>query len=304
MSRMDWGVWILLALAAGSTTLAAQAPALPAPAAEEQRLAAGDLIAVSVFETPELTTEARLDPDGNLTLPVAGTLHVAGLTAAATAAQIARQLGTNYLRHPQVTLLVREFATAPVTVLGAVRQPGVYSARNYPTLGAVLAAAGGVTAPATERVVLISPGGASRELGLRNLEADGDGTELPLQAGDTIRVVPAATVYVGGDVLHPGAYALPASGLTVLSALSLAGGPLRDGRAQQARIVTHGADGTARAQAVDAAAILQGRMPDQPLRPNDLLYIPHSQARATMFRGLETLVATGSAIVSGVIIFH
>lgn len=294
----------MFAIGVGRAILTAQAPVWPAPAAAGQALAAGDLVAVSVFETPELATEARLDPAGNLTLPVAGTLHVAGLTAAGAAARIARRLGASYLRHPQVTVLVREFALAPVTVLGAVRQPGVYSARNFPTLGAALAAAGGVEGPAAERVVLTTTAGASQELGLRNLEANGTGADLTLHAGDTVRVVPAATVYVGGDVLHPGAYALPASGLSVLSALSLAGGPLRDGRAQQARIVTHGPEGEAVARAVDAAAILQGRLPDQALRPNDLLYIPHSQARATFFRGLETLVATGSAIVSGVIIFH
>lgn len=303
MARVDWWAGLVLAAVVGGGA-AAQAPALPAPAAAEQQLAAGDLVAVSVFQTPELTTEVRLDRDGDLAMPVAGTLHVAGLTAAGAAARIAQRLGENYLRHPQVTVLIREFANAPVTVLGAVRQPGVYSARNYTTLGAVLAAAGGVTSADAEQVVLTTAGGARQELGVRSLEAHGTGAELPLQAGETVQVVPAATVYVGGDVLHPGAYSLPASGLTVLSALSLAGGPLRDGRTQQARIVTHGADGAALARAVDADAILQGQMADQPLHPNDLLYIPHSQARATFFRGLETLVATGSAIVSGVIIFH
>lgn len=301
---MQRAVWILLALGWGNAALGAQAPEPPAPAVAQQQLAPGDLIAISVFETPELATETRLNADGDVSLPAAGKLHLAGLTASGAAARLAQRLAQTYLRHPQVQVVVREFASAPVTVLGAVRQPGVYSARSYPTLGAVLAAAGGVATPAAEKVAVTGADGTMQSWGLRELQSDGAGAEWPLRRGDLVRVLPAATVYVGGDVLHPGAYALPGSGLTVLAALSLAGGPLRDGQTRKARVVTHLAGGEAEARTVDAAAILQGRAPDQRLQANDLLYVPHSQARATLFRGLETLVATGSAIVSGVIIFH
>lgn len=301
-----WAAVSFFVLVAGwaAAALAAQALPAPPPPPADQRLAPGDLVSISVFETPELATDARLDASGALTMPVVGRILLAGLTPAQAETALDHRLAATYLLHPQAHVLVREFAPQPVTVLGAVKQPGVYSARSYPDLGAMLAAAGGVTDPAAESVVVTAPGVPARRVVLTALRARGAGADTPLHAGDVVRVVSGATVYVGGDVARPGAYTLPLSGMGVLQALSVAGGPTRDGRATQARIVRASASGATRSFDVNAAAILQGRVPDVPLQPFDLLYIPHSTARATVFRGLETLVATGSAIISGVIIFH
>ncbi|MGH9475735.1 MAG: polysaccharide biosynthesis/export family protein [Terriglobales bacterium] len=296
------GLLLLTIAAAGQAATAPPQEFTPPPSA--QALAPGDLISVSVFQAPELTTEARLAPDGTFRMPEAGTVSLAGQTAAQAAATLAARLRQNYLLHPEVEVLVRAFAAQPVTVLGAVAAPGVYSARTYPDLGAMLAAAGGLKSPTGERVLVERHGGAPVTLPAAALARGRAASSLPLHAGDTVQVVPAATVYVGGDVAKPGAFVLPASGLTLLEALTLAGGARRDSRAAQTRIVHRSLDGSTRIQWVDARPIMKGWAADPELHAFDLVYVPESLGKAAWFAGLKTVTATASAIVSGVIIFH
>lgn len=300
--------FLILAGMAIAPLAGAQSSAVPlpptAPPVAAQVLAAGDLITVTVFQAPELATEARLAPDGTFTMPEAGTVALAGRTADQAAALIAERLQHNYLRHPQVEVLVHAFAPEPVTVLGAVGAPGVYSARTYPELGAMLAAAGGLRSPSGERVLVEGPEGTRWSVSASELARGNSIAPLALHAGDVVRVLPAASVYIGGDVVKPGAYVLPASGLTLLEAFTLAGGIRRDSRDRQTRIVHRDADGGTRVEMVDAHLIQQGRARDPDLQPFDLVYVPESLGKAAWFAGLKTVTATASAIVSGVIIFH
>jgi len=123
--------------------LAAQSPALvESPPVSAQRLEPGDLVAITVFNAPELATDARLDQSGSVSMPQAGVVPLAGLSTQQAEQALEARLALHYLIAPHVHVNVREFAPQPVTVLGAVRLPGVYSARTYPELGAMLAAAG------------------------------------------------------------------------------------------------------------------------------------------------------------------
>ena len=285
---------------------AAQSPALiESPPASAQRLEPGDLVAVTVFNAPELATDARLDEAGSISMPEAGTVPLAGLSTQQAERALEARLAAAYLLAPTVHVNVREFAPQPVTVLGAVKLPGVYSARTYPDLGAMLAAAGGLDPGAGAAVVVTGPGSsrATMNFDLDALARNGIGSDTPLRSGDVVRVVPAATVIVGGDVLKPGAYALPASGLTLLGALSLAGGTTHDGRLSKTRIVRRGPSG-ASVLWVNAGDVLAGRAPDPPLEPFDLVFVPHSSAHAAFVHGLATAVGTGAAILSGLIVFH
>ncbi|MGH9474426.1 MAG: polysaccharide biosynthesis/export family protein [Terriglobales bacterium] len=283
---------------------AQQAPVAPAAAA--QRLEPGDLIAVSVFEAPELATEARLDARGAVTVPQAGRVELAGKTAAAAGAAIAARLRPHYLLDPQVEVTVRQFASDPVAVLGAVGRPGVYSARLYPDLAALLAAAGGVQADSGSRVLLSHAGSSQPVMSVDAvaLLRQTPPPWVPVRSGDTVRVEPASAVYIGGAVVKPGAYAMPASGLTLLEALMLAGGPGPDARLAGARIVHHGGQGWNQTQWLDARPVVAGRALDPALRPLDMVYIPSSLGRAALLHGLQTTVATGAAILSGLIVFH
>lgn len=299
---MRWGSALLASLLL-TAAAAAQSPA-PSPAAAAQRLAPGDEIAVNVFQAPELATTARLEPDGSFTMPAAGRVVLAGQTAAVAAATLAQRLGAHYLLHPQVEVTVREFAAEPVTVVGAVQHPGVYSARLYPDLAAMLAGAGGVEPRGGEQITLERDGRVATSESVDAWENQGSSAALPLRAGDRIRVTPAATVYVGGDVAHPGAFPLPAHGLTLLEALILAGGIGPHSQSGRTRIVRRLPGGEVQTLWIDAARVLRAQAPDPPLQPFDLVYVPSSTARRALADTLHTLVVTSSAIVSGVVIWH
>jgi polysaccharide export outer membrane protein len=299
---MRWGS-ALLASVLLTAMAAAQSPS-PSPAAAAQRLAPGDEIAVSVFQAPELTTTARLEPDGSFTMPAAGRVMLAGQTAAAAAALLARRLGEHYLQHPQVEVTVSEFAAEPVTVVGAVQHPGVYSARLYPDLAAMLAAAGGVEPRGGEQITLERGGRVAASESVDAWENEGSAAALRLQAGDRIRVTPAAIVYVGGDVAHPGAFPLPAHGLTLTEALILAGGVGPHSQSGRTRIVRRLAGGAPQTLWINAGRVLRAQAPDPPLQPFDVIYVPSSTARRALADTLHTLVVTSSAIVSGVVIWH
>ncbi|HVB39956.1 MAG TPA: polysaccharide biosynthesis/export family protein [Terriglobales bacterium] len=306
--RRAMGVLGVGAVLTGAAFAQASATMLAVPLPAAQTLAPGDLVQVSVFQAPELATTARLDAAGAITMPEAGHVVLAGLSAVQAETALEARLQAHYLRAPQVQLLVREFAPQPVTVLGAVRDPGVYSARSYPTLAAVLAAAGGVTTPAGGEVFITasgsSPNAAPVQVDLTLMERTAAAPAIAVAGGDVVRVVPEATVYIGGDVAKPGAYALPSTGLTLVEALSLAGGIARDGRAAQTRLVHTSAGGHLSTEWIDARPILAGKAPDRALQPFDLVYVPYSPQRAAVFHGLETAVNVGTTILTGLIVFH
>ncbi len=293
-----WGGLTLLLLA--PALAAAQVLPTAAPPAAAQQLAPGDLIQIRVLQAPELATETRLDAGGAITMPEAGRVRLGGQTAAQAAQVLAARLRATYLLHPQVQVRVVGFASEPVAVLGAVARPGVYSARRYADLASMLAAAGW-SAPAAGRILVTrAAGGATLTVDGEALARGRADAGLRLRAGDVVRVVPLAAVYVAGDVARPGAYPLPASGLTLLQALALAGGVARFARAQRARIVRRTPGAPPRAIRVNASAVMRGTAPDPSLQPFDLVYVPHSVVKASAVRALEAVVTT----ISGVIIFR
>jgi polysaccharide export outer membrane protein len=281
--------------------LSAGAQVLPtaAPPVAQQRLAPGDLIQIHVLEAPELATETRLGARGAITMPEAGRVRLAGQTAAAAAQRLAARLRATYLLHPHVQVQIVGFASEPVSVLGAVARPGVYSARRYVSLAAVLAAAGW-SSPAAGRILVTHAGGGGVAVDGESLARGGAVGALRMRAGDVVRVIPSARIYVAGDVARPGAYVLPASGLTLLQALALAGGVAHFADARRARIVRLAPGAASRTIRVNARAVMRGTAPDPNLAAFDLVYVPHSVAKATAVRALEAAVTT----ISGVIIFR
>lgn len=122
---------------------------LPAPAPEttyqeasEYRLGAQDLIEVSVFRVPELSRTVRVNSNGEISLPLAGTLQAGGKSIAELEAEIAARYADGYLKDPQVSVFVKEFASQRVTVEGAIEKPGVYPLTGATTLLQTLAMAG------------------------------------------------------------------------------------------------------------------------------------------------------------------
>ncbi len=122
------------------------------------RIGPHDLLKIEVFNVNDLSGEERVSEAGNIVMPLIGKVSVGGLTPEEAEQKIAAILGRTYLQDPQIDIFVLEYASQDVTVLGAVKTPGVYSITGRTTLLQVIALAAGVNETANEDEVVIFRG--------------------------------------------------------------------------------------------------------------------------------------------------
>jgi polysaccharide export outer membrane protein len=197
-------------------------------AATSEQLGPGDVVRVTVFQSPELTTEAPIAPNGTLTFPLIGEVPIADHSPTEAAAVIAKKLRDGRLvLNAQVNVSLVEVRSQRVSVLGQVAKPGPYPLdTNARTLTAMLAQAGGVTASADDNVVIIRRNGKDVQrisVDVPAMYRTGNVTDPELQAGDTVYVPNAPVFYIYGAVQKPGMYRLEPE-TSVLRALSIGGG--------------------------------------------------------------------------------
>ncbi len=175
-ARLGAGLWCLLAITAGAnlflestssaqTNLETQQQAnerirqlsnSSAAPTRDYVIGRGDLLAVEVFDIPELSRDLRVSQSGTVGIPLVPVrLYVAGLTEMQTQQKIAEVLEANGLiSNPQVMVSVKEKKSKPITIVGAVQHPMVYQADRQVTLVQVLAEAGGISADAGDTVIV------------------------------------------------------------------------------------------------------------------------------------------------------
>jgi polysaccharide export outer membrane protein len=245
MKRMWFAVLFLLA-------------ACPAWGAE--KLGIGDAVRVTVFQQPDLTTEARVSERGTIALPLIGEAKVAGMTAVDASAKIAGELKKGkYLKNPQVSIALVTLRSQQVSVLGMVARPGRYALDDTSSrLADVIAAAGGLTPEGSSTVTVIR-GSARQQVSLL-------GKSFQLQGGDTIHVDRAPVFYIYGEVTRAGAYRLE-PGLTVMQAISLGGGITPRGSDRRLKLRRAGADG----KIVESDASLRDAV-----KADDVIYVKES----------------------------
>ncbi|MBT9550769.1 MAG: polysaccharide biosynthesis/export family protein [Hydrogenophaga sp.] len=109
----------------------------------DYRIGANDLLEFDVFGVPDMRRSVRVNATGAVSLPLIGTVQLAGLTAQQAEAHLAKKYSENYLQNPQVSLFIKEFTTQRITIEGAVAKPGIYPVTGQLTLLRALALAGG-----------------------------------------------------------------------------------------------------------------------------------------------------------------
>ena len=121
-------------------------------------LGAGDVIRVTVFQNPDLTLDARISEGGVISYPLLGTVKLGGLSVGDAEKKLADGLRTgNFLKQPQVSILVSQVKGNLVSVLGLVNRPGRYPLESGSTrLSDVLAQAGGIVAVQGSDIVVVS----------------------------------------------------------------------------------------------------------------------------------------------------
>lgn len=268
--------WVMVTLMALSGVAAhAQAPAAtPALATKDYVLGPGDTIRVTVYQNQDLTLETRINENGTISYPLLGSVKVGGLNVNDAEKAIATGLKEgNFVKQPQVSILLMTAAANQVSVLGMVNKPGRYPViASSNKLSEIMAMAGGIIPGSGSDIVVVSgtrDGQAFRkEIDFTKVFASsGSEADLELRNGDTIWVDRAPQVYMYGEVQRPGAQVLQ-RGTTVLQALANAGGLTL--RGTQRGIKVHRRD-----EATGQVTVIEPGLNDQ-LKPNDIIYVKES----------------------------
>ncbi|MGE5577642.1 MAG: polysaccharide biosynthesis/export family protein, partial [Syntrophothermus sp.] len=162
--------------------------------AGEYLLGPGDVLQIGVWGHENLTAVVEVRPDGKISFPLVEDLPAEGLSPSTLKTDLTQALA-QYVKDPQVTVIVKEFRPMRVTVLGQVARPGQYPLKNGSRLLDALAAAGGPKERAALQSVRIYRGGevsspARLKLGREGLLFEGDIEENPEVAGDDIVFIP------------------------------------------------------------------------------------------------------------------
>jgi polysaccharide biosynthesis/export protein len=274
----------------------ANAPAL--------RVAAGDLLAVDVFDTPELSAKLRVSESGDIDLPVAGVTHVGGLTAEESAAAIEQYLrDKDILKHPHVEVFVQEYATQGVSVLGEVKTPGIYPDLGSHTLLDFISIAGGITPTAGKAVTVTHKNDPDNPtvIHLDNSPDLAKRADVVILPGDTIVVSRSGIVYVEGDLGKPGGFLIESNDrLTALQAVALAQGANKTASLNKTRLIRKTPNGPLETR-VELSKVLAGKENDIRLEDGDILFVPSDKAKAAIYQGMNYAIglATGLVVYRG-----
>jgi len=288
-------------IAENPTLSAIESDAKTKASLSDLRLGPGDLLEMKVYGAPDLSGTLRVSGSGEITVPLIGAVKVASLTAEAAQKDIEQRLiSGGFVRDPHVNILVKEFATQGISILGEVTRPGIYPMLGSRRLLDVIAAAGGTTNRAGNKVFVThrDQPSALKIIGLSRNPEETTRQNVVLQPGDTVMVSRAGIVYVAGDVKTPGGYVMNNDeNLTVLQALALAQGVNPTASTKNVRIIRRNA-GQLQEIPVELNKILAAKAPDLRLEDEDVLFVPNSASKSAARRSLESIVqvATGLAI--------
>jgi len=309
----------LAAAAAAQSAAPAATPIASAPALPESSyvLGPGDELVIRALEAEEISEKpVRVDMAGFIRLPLAGRLKAGGLTLEQLTADLNARL-KEYILEPQVAVSVTQFRSQPVSVIGAVKQPGVHQLEGRKTLVELLSLAGGLapdagfTVTITRRIEFgpiplpsaqTDPSGrfSIAEIDLNPvMEARNPLGNIEICPYDVVSVPRAELVYVIGQVRRSGGFPLKErESLTVLQALALAEGLEKVSAPQAARILRQPPGAAQRVEiAVNVKKILEGKADDVPLQPQDILFIPINAAKAASLRAVEAAISIGTGVV-------
>jgi polysaccharide export outer membrane protein len=264
-------------------------------------LGAGDLLEVTVFDTPELTQKVRVNSEGKIELALIGEIGVEGISPDALGRQIrAKLVDGHFVKDPQVSVFVAEYAGQMAYVTGEVNHPGAYPLLRSHHLADLIAVAGGLSSRAGNSVTIQHEKSSAPPVVIDLANQDANQSNPEIAPGDSITVSQAGIIYVLGDVMRPGGFLLDRrSTLSVAQAVALAEGTNPSASIRKTRLLR--ANGGNRQEIpVDLKLVLKAEIPDPQLQSGDILYIPPSALRGM---GRQTLQTILSGTLSGIAIY-
>lgn len=296
---------------------------LSAPSTREvEAIAPDDQLDIYVLDVPELSRQYRVSTAGVIEVPLLKDPVMAeGLTSDQLAKSIREKLqAAGMVNDPHVTVQVANSRAHAVTIAGAVKSPQIYPVLSKTTLLDAISQAGGLAVEASDTAIVARGDLSSRILSsdkdgaptggpapartikvdLKRLMEDGDPElNLTLYPGDRVTVQRAGMVYVVGAVNRAGGFVMANEGdhMTVLKAIALAQNTKNTAATGKACIIRNGGRGGNAQVPVNLKKILDGKLPDQPLIANDILFVPDSASKKAVYRAGEAAAQAASLMI-------
>lgn len=240
--------------------------------AQDYILGEGDLLKITVYDHPDLTTTERISGEGNILFPLIGKVKVSGSTATDVSKKIAELLSEGYIVSPQVTVFIDEFRSQKATIMGQVNRPGLYELKGATTFLEVLSKAGDLTKDAGDKATIKRrPDASGKEkivtVDLKLLIEKGDTSyDVPIVDGDSIYVIKAGVFHVTGEIKKPDSYKF-VEGITVIKAITEAGGFTEKASTGRVKIL----------RKLGGTEIIMDKVRmDEPVMQDDLIVVPES----------------------------
>ena len=273
LRRIFWSV--LIALAAGSLFAQDQRG--------EYEIGPKDLLEIRVLEIPDLNVERRVNDAGTIDLPLVGQFNVNGMTTRVAGERLAAVLTSKYVNRANVSVVVKQFGNKPLSVVGAVANPGSLNVSGRYTLLQALSAAGGLTAQAGRKIFVMrtASNGLSDVLEVKTddlFRSSSGQWNIPVFPSDLVNVPPRSIikVFCMGEVKSPGALEFDADDrISLLSVIAKAGG-LTDRASKTIHIKRRGPDGKDVETVVNYNAVVKGKAPDPQLKADDVVIVAES----------------------------
>jgi len=248
---------------------------------EEDYLIGGkDVLQILVYDEPDMSTDAvRVSLNGYINFPLLGKVKVSELNSSQIEEKLQHLLQDGYILNPQVSVLVMEYGSRKVFVLGAAKKPGSYELKGTTSLLEMISMAEGVADNAGDNFVILRETDKGQEsiiINRRQLIDKGDlSLNITLRNLDTIYIPQAHAIYVLGEVKEPGTYELNEKNKTVLSAITRAGGFTKIAAAHKTKVVRV-VNGEQQTVIVNVDDIIKrgDKLKDLDLRPEDIIIVP------------------------------
>lgn len=283
-------VAVALAISFASVASAQDNGELP-PDSSAYHVGPGDILEVDVYGDSDLSGLVTVQHEGEISFPLLGDISVSGMTAKEVQATLVELLAKDYLVDPHVIVRVKEHRSQWVTLVGEIIRPGKYYLQGTKTMLDLLTEAGGFTPRASGEVIVSRLDGEQPSLFMTEdygnsgnapirifLTADQppsqqkEALSFPLRNGDIVTATSTQFFFISGEVKRPGSYPVTA-GLTVLKAVSVAGGLSKFGAKGKVEILRKNPDGSSDRIKVDLGDIENGKKPDVPLRSEDIIKV-------------------------------
>jgi polysaccharide biosynthesis/export protein len=269
------------------------------------RIEPGDLLSVNVYDSPELTNSYRVDPAGDLMIPLCGKVHVQGLTLTAAGQRLEAALrNEQILIQPQVNVDVLQYAGQYVTVLGEVVSPGRVAVIAPTSLGDIIAQSGGVTPLAGAHIKIrhgSNDSAPEEEIPYSRSRGTRESSSVVVRPGDSVIVPRAGIIYVLGAVARPGGYVMQEDGkLNVAQALALSGGTLMQAKTGGLRVIRRNPDNSVLDFPVSYEGIVKGTQTPLLLQAQDIVYVPMSKVKAAFSTAQGIIGSAASASIYAV----